>query len=108
MYFLIPASVRKGRPMKKLTLLLCVIVMMGCSSSQKLAKPGVTQNEWYEDYYECSVHADQAIGYNTAYRTALGNAIASGSKHRESIDTCFETKGYRKVSVEDSAQVTAK
>jgi hypothetical protein len=52
--------------------------------------------------------ADQAIGYNTAYRTALGNAIASGSKHRESIDTCFEAKGYRKVSVEDSAQVTAK
>jgi hypothetical protein len=94
--------------MKKLTLLLCVIVMIGCSSSQKLAKPGVTQDEWYQDYYDCSVHADQAIGYNTAYRTALGNAIASGNEHRTSIDSCFEAKGYRKVSVEESGQMTAK
>jgi hypothetical protein len=87
--------------MKKLTLLFCVIVMFGCSSSQKLAKSGVTQNEWYEDYYECSVHADEAIGYNAAYRTALGNAIASGNQHQQSIDSCFEAKGYRKVSVEE-------
>ena len=94
--------------MKKMTLLLCVIVMIGCSSSQKLAKPGVTQNEWYQDYYECNVRADQAIEYNTAYRTALGNAIASGNEHRKSIDTCFEAKGYRKVSVEESEQITAK
>ncbi len=88
--------------MKRLTILLCVIVMFGCSSSQKLAKPGITQNEWYEDYYECSVHADQAIGYNVAYRTALGNAIASGAQHRSSFDSCFEAKGYKKVSVDVS------
>jgi uncharacterized protein YceK len=94
--------------MKKLTLLLCVIAMFGCSSSQKLAKPGVTQNEWYADYYECSVHADQAIGYNTAYRTALGNAIASGTEHQNSFDCCFETKGYQKVSVDEYEHMTAK
>jgi uncharacterized protein YceK len=94
--------------MKRLTLLLCVIAMFGCSSSVKLTKPGVTQNQWYEDYYECSVQADQAIGYNTAYRTALGNAIASGTEHQKSFDSCFETKGYQKVSVGEYGQVTAK
>jgi uncharacterized protein YceK len=94
--------------MKKLILLLCVIVMFGCSSSVKLTKPGVTQNQWYEDYYECSVQADQAIGYNTAYRTALGNAIASGAAHQESFNSCFETKGYQRVSVEEYGQMSAK
>ncbi len=94
--------------MKTWTLLLCILLMFGCSSSQKLAKPGVTQNEWYEDYYECSVHADQAIGYDTAYRTALGNTIASGNEYRRRIDSCFEAKGYRKVSVEEYDRMTAK
>ena len=94
--------------MKRLAILLCVIAMFGCSSAQKLAKPGITPNEWYQDYYECSVQADQAIGYNTAYRTALGNAIASGTEHRSRFDSCFESKGYKKVSVEEYDQVTAK
>jgi hypothetical protein len=92
--------------MKRLTLLLCIIVMFGCTSSQKLAKPGVTQYEWSRDYYECSVQADQSIGYNTAYRTALGNAIASGTDHQSSFDSCFEAKGYRKVSAEEYEQMT--
>jgi hypothetical protein len=94
--------------MKRLTLLLCVIVLIGCTSSQKLAKPGVTQNEWSQDYYECSVQADQSIGYNTAYRTALGNAIASDNDHRSSFDSCFAAKGYRKVSTEEYERMTAK
>ena len=94
--------------MKRLTLLLCVIVLIGCTSSQKLAKPGVTENEWSQDYYECSVQADQSIGYNAAYRTALGNAIASDTHHRSSFDSCFEAKGYRKVSAEEYEQMTAK
>jgi hypothetical protein len=86
--------------MKRLTVLLCVIVMMGCSS-QKLVRPGVSQNEWYQDYYECSVHADEAIGYDVAYRTALGNAIASGAKHRSCFDSCLEAKGYQKISTQE-------
>jgi hypothetical protein len=94
--------------MKRLTLLLCVIVMFGCTSSQKLAKPGVTQNEWSQDYYECSVQADQSIEYNTAYRTALGNSIAAGNDHQSSFDSCFEAKGYRKVSSEEYEQMTGK
>jgi hypothetical protein len=94
--------------MKRLTILLCIIVLIGCTSSQKLAKPGVTQNEWSQDYYECSVQADQSIGYNTAYRTALGNAIASDNDHRSSFDSCFEAKGYRKVSTEEYERMNAK
>jgi hypothetical protein len=87
--------------MKTLTVLLCVIVMMGCSSSLKLAKPGMTQQEWYQDYYECSVQADEAIGYDASYRTALGNAIASGTKHRSCFDSCLEAKGYQKISAQE-------
>jgi hypothetical protein len=87
--------------MRKLTVLLCVIVMIGCSSSQKLAKPGMTEKEWYQDYYDCSVQADDAIGYDAAYRTALGNAIASGTQHRRSFDSCLEGKGYQKISTQE-------
>jgi hypothetical protein len=94
--------------MKRLTVLLCVIVMMGCSSSLKLAKPGMTQKEWHQDYYECSVQADEAIGYNVAYRTALGNAIASGTDHRRHFDTCLEAKGYLKISAQEYDRTAAK
>ena len=86
--------------MKRLILLMCIVALFGCSSSIKLTKPGVTESQWYEDYYDCNVQADQAIGYNTAYRTALGNAIASGTERQQSFDSCFKTKGYQRVSVD--------
>ena len=93
--------------MKRLTVILCIIVMMGCSSSMQLAKPGMTQKEWHQDYYECSVQADEAIGYDASYRTALGNAIASGTAHRKSFDSCLEAKGYRKISTQEYDRMAA-
>ncbi len=71
-----------------------------------LFKPGTTQEQWDQDYYECSVAADQEIGFNTGYRTALGNAIASGPEHRRRFESCCEARGYRKISAEEYERMT--
>jgi len=86
--------------MKIMALFICALTMIGCSSSYKLVKPGMTQEQWYEDYYECSVKADQAIGFDPGYRTALGNVAASDAEHQRWFNSCCEAKGYRKVSAE--------
>ncbi len=72
-----------------------------------LFKSGMTQEQWDRDYYECSVAADQEIGFDAAYRTALGNAIASGPDHRRRFESCCEARGYRKVSTEEYDRMTA-
>ena len=92
--------------MKKMTLLICIMLIIGCGTSFKLAKPGITQEQWDQDYYECSITADQAIGYDPGYRTALGNVAASSEEHQRWFNSCCEAKGYRKVSSEEYEQMT--
>jgi hypothetical protein len=94
--------------MKELMLLFCAVAIMGCASSVKLSKPGVTQEQWEWDYYECQTAATLALDWNTGYRTAIANAIASDSEHNRLFESCCEARGYRKVSVDESERVLAK
>ncbi len=89
---------------KTMILLISALTIVGCAPSVILTKPGITQEQWHEDYYECSLTADQAIGFDPGYRTALGNVAASDVEHQRRFNSCCEAKGYRKVSaVEGSA-----
>lgn len=87
--------------MKKMTLLICIMLIIGCGTSFKLAKPGMMQEQWDQDYYECNLTADQAIGYDASYRTALGNAVAFGTERQRQLDSCYKAKGYQEVSEEE-------
>ena len=94
--------------MKKLTLLFCAVAIMGCAPSVKLSKPGVTQEQWEWDYYECQTAANLALDWNEGYRTALGNTIASNAEHNRLFESCCEARGYRKVSVDENERMVAK
>jgi hypothetical protein len=93
--------------MKKLTLLLCAIAIMGCAPSVKLTKPGMTQEQWEWDYSECKTAANLALDWNTGYRTAIGNAIASDAEYNRLFESCCEARGYRKVSVDEYERMLA-
>jgi hypothetical protein len=79
------------------TLLICAMTIVSCTPSTVLTKPGITQNQWDEDYYECSLTAERAIGFDPGYRTELGNVAAAGAEYQRWFDSCREAKGYRKV-----------
>ena len=93
--------------MKRLGLLICAVMIAGCAPSWNLAKPGMTREQWDRDYYECNLAADEAIGFDAGYRTALGNVAASGVEHRRRFESCCEAKGYRKVNIEEYNRMSA-
>jgi|WetSurMetagenome_2_1015567.scaffolds.fasta_scaffold1105389_1 hypothetical protein len=94
--------------MKKLTLLLCAVVIMGCAPSVKLSKPGMTQEQWEWDSSECHTEASLALDWDKGYRTAMANAIASDSEYNRFFESCCEAKGYRKFSVDEYERMLAK
>ena len=91
--------------MKYVTVFISTVAIVGCGSSFKLAMPGMTQNQWDRDYYECNAIADEAIGFDAHYKTQLGNVIASGDEHQRLFNSCVEAKGYRKVSEKEYGQM---
>ncbi len=91
--------------LKYVILLICLSAIVGCASSSKMAMPGMTQDQWDRDYYECNAMAHESIGFDAHYKTQLGNVIASGSEHERLFDSCCEAKGYRKVSEEEYNQI---
>jgi NOL1/NOP2/fmu family ribosome biogenesis protein len=86
-------------------LLLFVVVVLGCSHPVKMARPGMTLDQWDRDYYECTTAANLAIDWNAGSRTATANAIANGSEHRKQFESCVESRGYRRVSVEEYERI---
>ncbi len=94
--------------MKKLTLLLCVVAIIACAPSVKLAKPGMTQEQWEWDYYECNTAANLALDWDSGGRTAVGNAIASSAEHNRRFESCCESRGYLKVSLDEYERMLAK
>jgi hypothetical protein len=72
-----------------------ILMLVGCGSPMQFTKPGYTDADFNRDKRMCDVQLG-ASGGNSSADNQLAYVLAGG--HREDLQACMETKGWRRIN----------